>query len=61
MLMRRIAMTRPIQFAQIFTVFGNYLLDGDYVRNNDTRSAYEARSRARKAALTEACWATVRL
>jgi hypothetical protein len=54
-------MTRQSQFAQIFTVFGNYLLDGDYVRNNDSSYAYEARSRARKAALTEACWATVRL
>jgi hypothetical protein len=55
-------MTRHTQFAQIFTVFGNYLLDGDYVRNNnDSRFAYEARSRARKAALTDAFWATVRL
>jgi hypothetical protein len=53
-------MTAHTQFAQIFTVFGNYLLDGDYVRNNDSRCAHEARSRARKAALTEA-WATVRL
>ena len=50
-------MTRHTQFAQIFTVFGNYLLDGDYVRNNDSRFAYEARSRARKAALTDAFWA----
>ena len=54
-------MTAHTQFPQIFTVFGNYLLDGDYVRNNDSRCAYEARSRARKAALTEACSATVRL
>jgi hypothetical protein len=54
-------MTAHTQFAQIFTVFGNYLLDGDYVRNNDSRSAYGARSRARKAALSEAWSATVRL
>ena len=53
-------MTAHTQFPQIFTVFGNYLLDGDYVRNNDSRCAYEARSRVRKAALAEACWGTVR-
>jgi hypothetical protein len=61
MMQGRIAMTRQSQFAQIFTVFGNYLLDGDYVRNNESSFAYQARSRARKAALTEAYWATVRL
>ena len=54
-------MTRHTQFAQIFTVFGNYPLEADYVRNHDRRFAYEASSRARKAALTDAFWATVRL
>lgn len=54
-------MTRHTQFAQIFTVFGNYLLDGDYVRNNDSSFSYEVRSRARKAALTNTFRATVGL
>jgi hypothetical protein len=54
-------MTCHTHFAQIFTVFGNFLLEGDYVRTHDSHFACQARSRARKAALSDAFRATVRL
>ena len=41
--------------------YHSYLLDGDYVRSNESSFSHQVRSRVRKAALTDAFQATVRL
>ena len=47
-------MYRQIQPNQIFTVFGSYVLDGDYSCNENARSSNQVRCDTRKAEMTDA-------
>jgi len=49
------------QPTQIFTVFGSYVLDGDYVRTNNARSGSEARYVTRNAEAANASREAARL